>query len=271
MRGLRLAPEDEVVTTDVEHVGLVAALGASGARIRVAPLRGRPAAGAVDAILAEVTPRTRLLALSHVSWATGQVIDVHALREQSGLPILVDGAQSAGAIAVDAHGLDFYTVSCQKWLCAPDPTGALVVADPERLAVTSPTYFGIASFEADGSFALKPGAVRFDTVTHSLPTLAGLAHAAREAPPWRFEHATGAADRCRERLLAAGLDVVTEPGQATLVTFRAAGGDAPGAAARAAEQGVVIRSLPGTDWLRASCGYWTSDEDLDRLVAAFRP
>jgi selenocysteine lyase/cysteine desulfurase len=31
---------------------------------------------------------------------------------------------------------------------------------------------------------------------------------------------------------------------------------------------VVVRDLPGTDWLRASCGYWTSDEDLSRLVAA---
>jgi threonine synthase len=40
------------------------------------------------------------------------------------------------------------------------------------------------------------------------------------------------------------------------------------AAAKAVEAGVVIRALPKTPWIRASCGYWTSDEDLDRLVAA---
>ena len=195
---------------------------------------------------------------------------MHALRERTGLPILVDGAQSAGAIAVDARGLDFYTVSCQKWLCGPDPTGALVVADPERLAVTTPTYLGMASYEADGRFEPKPGAARFDTVSHSLPTLSGLAHAVTEGPAWRFEHARTAAERCRERLLAAGLEVVTEPGQGTLVTFRAPDGDAPALATRAGAQGVVVRSLPRTEWVRASCGYWTSDDDLDRLVAAVR-
>ena len=38
--------------------------------------------------------------------------------------------------------------------------------------------------------------------------------------------------------------------------------------ARLEEEGVVIRDLPGTGWLRASCGFWTSDDDLRRLVAA---
>jgi selenocysteine lyase/cysteine desulfurase len=37
-------------------------------------------------------------------------------------------------------------------------------------------------------------------------------------------------------------------------------------AARAWEQGVVIRDLPRLNWLRASVGYWTSDEDIERLV-----
>ena len=60
---------------------------------------------------------------------------------------------------------------------------------------------------------------------------------------------------------------MTAPDQATLVTFRPRM-DAAEAAAIAFEQGVVIRDLPGTGWVRASCGYWTSDEDVDRLVAA---
>ncbi len=61
--------------------------------------------------------------------------------------------------------------------------------------------------------------------------------------------------------------MVTEPNQSTLVSFRP-DGDAAELAARAYERGVVIRDLPGTGLLRASCGYWTSDGDLERLLEA---
>src|SRR5205823_14176913 len=96
-------------------------------------LRGLRADEGFDAIRTEVTPRTRLLALSHVSWLDGRLVPWRELREATNLPVLVDGAQSAGAIAVDARGADFYTVSAQKWLCGPDATGALYVRDPEAL------------------------------------------------------------------------------------------------------------------------------------------
>ena len=72
-------------------------------------------------------------------------------------------------------------------------------------------------------------------------------------------------DKCRERLLEAGHDVVTEAGQGTLVSWRRKG-DPKQAARRLADEGVIIRDLPGTGLLRASCGYWTSGEDIERLV-----
>ena len=59
----------------------------------------------------------------------------------------------------------------------------------------------------------------------------------------------------------------TPPGQAGLVTF-SVDGDAEGMAAHLFEQDVVVRNLPGTPWLRASCGWWTSDDDVERLVRA---
>ncbi|MCS7007671.1 MAG: aminotransferase class V-fold PLP-dependent enzyme, partial [Gaiellaceae bacterium] len=133
LAGLELAPEDEVVTTTDEHFGLLGPLRASGATIVV--VDPDP-----ERIAAAVTSRTRLLALSHVLWTTGEVLPVRELKAATGLPLLVDGAQSVGAIPVDASGLDFYTVSGQKWLCGPEGTGALVVADPERLRVARPSY-----------------------------------------------------------------------------------------------------------------------------------
>ena len=56
-----------------------------------------------------------------------------------------------------------------------------------------------------------------------------------------------------------------EPGQATLVSFRWPG-DAATAAAALAEQGVIVRELPGTGLLRASVGWWNDGSDLERLV-----
>jgi L-cysteine/cystine lyase len=262
--GLDLRPEDEIVTTDVEHFGLLGPVRASGARVRVAAVRDRPAAEALDAILAEVGPRTRLLALSHVAWTTGHVLPIAELKRETGLPILVDGAQSVGAVPVDARAFDFYTVSGQKWLCGPSPTGALYVADPEALRVAEPTYLSQASYETDGRFEPRDGAARFDSGWIPPGFLAGLIAALDEAPEWRFGRGREVAARCRD-LLAERFEVVTEPGQATLVAWRPAG-DPAETAARLLERGVVVRDMPGTGWLRASCGYWTSDDDLERLV-----
>jgi len=262
--GFGLRPGDEVVTTDSEHPGLLLPLHASGATVRVAEVTNRPTSEALVAILEQVTSRTRLLALSHVLWTTGQVMPVHALKRETGLPVLVDGAQSVGAIPVDVDELDFYTVSCQKWLCGPEPTGALYVRDPEALRVALPTYFSARKLERDGSFVPQDGALRFDFGWLATPALAGLEAALAGAPAWKFERAREMAVRCREALAAAGHEVVSD-GEATLVPF-VAPGDPAEDAARLYEAGVIVRDLPGTGWLRASCGWWTSEEDIQRLL-----
>jgi L-cysteine/cystine lyase len=264
--GLDLGPGDEIVTTDSEHPGLVLPLHMSGATVVVAETKDRPAVEAGQRILDCVTERTRLLGLSHVLWTTGHVVPVHELRRETGLPILVDGAQSAGAIPVDVGGLDFYTVSCQKWLCGPDPLGALYVAEPDSLRIALPSYFAQESFDPDGGFVPREGAQRFDSGWLSVPSLAGLVAAIDCAPKWRFDRAAEAAATCRTAL-ERKFDVVTEPCHATLVSFRPRG-DPAEQAAQAYERGVVIRDLPGTGLLRASCGYWTSEEDIERLVSA---
>jgi L-cysteine/cystine lyase len=266
LAGLGLARDDEVVTTDAEHFGLTGALHMSGARVRVAKVRDRPAAEALDAILAEVGPRTKLIGLSHVLWLNGHLIPIGELKDAVSAPLLVDGAQSVGAIPADAAPFDFYTVSGQKWLCGPAPTGGLYVRDPERLVVALPSYFSQAGYEPNGSFEPRPGASRFDPGWIPVSFLDGLQAALDSAPEWRYERAREVTDRCRARLLEAGFDVVTEPGQGTLVAWRWAG-DTKDAALKLGEQGVVIRDLPGTGLLRASCGYWTSEDDIERLVA----
>jgi len=266
LSGLGLGPADEIVTTDVEHFGLIGPLHASRARVRVAEIFHHPADEALERILAAVTPRTRLLALSHVAWTTGNALPILELKRETGLPILVDGAQAAGATEVEASPFDFYTVSAQKWPCGPDGTGALFVAEPDGLRVSLPSYFSQAGYSADGSFEPRVGADRFDSGWIPPAALTGLMVALDGAPPGQFERAREMTARCRGELTDR-FELVTAPDQATLVSFRA-DGDPAALAAQAFERGVVIRDLPGTRLLRASCGYWTSDDDIERLVAA---
>ena len=161
--------------------------------------------------------------------------------------------------------LDYYTISGQKWLCGPDGTGGLVIRDPDTLRVAAPTFFSQARFEPDGAYEPKPGAGRFDHGYIGAVSLAGLEAALDSAPEWRFARARETAAHCRE-LLAERYEVVTAPGQATLVAFTPAG-DPTEAVARLAEHDVVVRDIPGSGLVRVSCGYWTSDDDLDRLLA----
>ena len=266
LNGLGLSNDDEVVTTDAEHFGLIGALSVSPARVRVARVRDRPADDALRALLAEIGPRTKLVALSEVTWVTGHRLPWREVRAQSNVPVLVDGAQSVGAIDVDATDADFYTVSGQKWLCGPDLTGALYVRDPDALALSQPSYLSQREYDlAAATFEPREGADRFDTHFTPLAVTAGLLAAFDVHPDWRYERAASNAARCRD-LLAERFDVVTEPGHSTLVAFRAEKPEET--VARLAERGVIVRDLPGTGLVRVSCGWWTSDEDLERLVDA---
>jgi L-cysteine/cystine lyase len=266
--GLRLGPEDEVVTTDCEHPGLLGALHVSPAGVRVARIRDRPASEALAAIEAELNERTRLVATSHVVWTTGAVLPVAKLSGR-GFPVLVDGAQSIGAIPVDVGelGCDFYTVSGQKWLLGPDTTGALYVGPDwiRELAITAPSYL---SWEDTVELVPWPDARRFESIWIGPGPLAGLLASLRfaeEVGGQRFQQARDAAETCRA-LCAERAEVVTERDQATLVSIRP-DGDAAELVASLAKEGVVVRDLPGLGWIRMSCGYWTSGEDRERLTA----
>ena len=261
LAGLDLREGDEVVTTADEHFGLLGPLHMSRARVVVADPE-------LERIVGAITPRTRLVALSHVLWTTGQLLPVEELKAATGLPVLVDGAQSVGVMPVDAGGLDFYTISGQKWLCGPEGTGALVVADPEALRVARPSYLSQESYEPDGTFDPKPGAARFDPNLTPNALTVGLRTAIEAIPRWAYEHATAMAERFRERLADAGLDVVVPEERATLVAWRVDAEESADIVARLAESGVIVRDLPGRGLVRASVGWWTNEDDLERLVAA---
>lgn len=264
--GLGLREGDEVATTDAEHFGLTGPLLGTAAGLRIARVRGADPADVFDLIREQVTPRTRLIAISAVSWIDGTIFPWRELREATNVPVLVDGAQSVGALDVDAAAADFYTISAQKWLCGPDATGALYVREPDALRPRLIAYPSAESYDiAEGSWVPKAGARRFDTTFTPATSLVGLEAALSDLPGGRFERARALTEQCRELLREQGHEVVTAPGQATLVSFRFAG-DTAEAAAALYERGVIVRELQGTGLLRASVGWWNDDGDLERLV-----
>ncbi|MBC7156931.1 MAG: aminotransferase class V-fold PLP-dependent enzyme, partial [Rhodobacteraceae bacterium] len=89
------------------------------------------AAGDLDpeAVLAAIGPRTRLVAVTHMSNVLGTVVDVHAIvagAHERGVPVLVDGSQAAVhmPLDLDALGADFYAVTGHK-LYGPSGSGAI--------------------------------------------------------------------------------------------------------------------------------------------------
>jgi L-cysteine/cystine lyase len=264
--GLDLKPGDEILTTDEEHPGLLAPLAAArdrhGVSVRLVPFAS---------IAEAVTESTRLVACSHVSWMNGRVVDVAALRE-TGVSVLLDGAQGLGAIPVDVRelGCDYYAASGQKWLCGPDGTGCLYVRK-DRLADVETHWLGFQCLEDphdalnlrlhEDARRLDQGFLTGHTAAWSLASIELLADAG-----WAEVHAAGAALAAR---LAAGLAErgleVAPRGDTTLVSW---GDPDPEARVKTlAEGGVVVRQLPGSGLVRASVGAWSSEEDLERLLA----
>ena len=259
LRGLGLGPEDEIVTTTDEHFGLLGPLGASPARVVV--VEPDP-----DAILAAVTSRTRLIATSQVLWTTGAVLPLAELRERSGVPVLVDGAQSVGAIPTTSTESTSSRSPGRSGSAGRIRRERSSSRDPERLSVTSPSYFAQVRYAPDGSYDPQPSARRFEPGWWSQGTLRAMLAALALRPAWAFEHASAVAERCRE-LLRPRVELVTPPDRSTLVSFRPEE-EPPTVVARLDDAGVLVRELPGRGLVRVSCGWWTSDEDLDRLVTA---
>src|SRR5581483_5922863 len=170
--GLNWQPGDEIITTNHEHISLLAPLYQLRARygvvIRIADLGPGAEKPALKAVADLVTSRTRLITLSHVTWTVGSrlnVAEIGYMGREHGIPVLVDGAQSAGAIPLDLHalGVDFYAIPGQKWLCGPDGTGALYVRREALNYVTS-TYVGYWSAEDAHAeeWKLQENAKRFE-------------------------------------------------------------------------------------------------------------
>ena len=288
---------DRVVTTSLEHGGALAPLWALrnrlGVDVAIADIGvGGDPAEVLAALDRAITPETRLVCLSHVSWATGArlpIAEIVALAHSRGALVAVDGAQAVGAIPVSVEdlGADFYAVPGQKWLLGPDGTGALYCA-PTVLDRPRLTFAGYASFESldlalEGK--LHPDARRFEIAGYHQPSVLGFARSTAWLSMyvglnWIHERTARLAGEAAAMLAEVpGVEVITpRDHMAGLVTFRIAGWK-PGPALRELSQRtlVIARTIPPLDAIRISVGFFNTDHELRRfrdgvaLVAGHTP
>src|SRR3954470_6289122 len=206
LAGMELGPGDEIVTSDNEHPGLLGPLIA--ARHRGATVRPVPFAELANSVEATTT----LVAASHVNWITGEVAPAELA--EVNVPVILDGAQGAGAVPVDVQALGCvaYAAAGQKWLCGADGTGMLYVAPEfgERVRTTSPGYMAFEDASKGLDSTLRAAARRFDG---ALPreavgcSVAALEVLEREGLNPIFARAHELADRFADALREAGRTV----------------------------------------------------------------
>ncbi len=144
-----LKPGDEVLINDHEY-GAVRRIWDRACREAEAklvsadlPLPFTTTDSTVEAIFSGVSPRTRLLVVSHITSSTAVTLPVEAICREAwrrGIAVAIDGPHAVAQVplAIDQLNCDFYAASCHKWLSAPLGSGFLYVA-PSRQAQVRPT------------------------------------------------------------------------------------------------------------------------------------
>ena len=280
--GLELNTGDEVVITDHEHIGgykpweLVCARRRASLVTAHLPTPARSPGELRAAVLAACTLRTRVLALSHVTFTTGTVLPIAELarecRDRS-IILAVDGAHPPGMLRVSLRDLggDFYASSPHKWLLAPQGTGLLYMASDWRTRLWPTLASG-------GWDDLDLGAHRFNHLgTFDESRLAGLLAAVEF-------HGVLGVDRIEDRvrhlrtLLQTGLEALPgveiaspqgEELSSAMVSFKMEGVDSLALQrhlSRTAKIRTRVISEYDYGWMRLSTHIYNRPADLDRIL-----
>jgi len=280
--GLELSPGEEILATTHEHVGGISPwqLVARRRNLTVTqvplPVPPRSAREVLDAWRERITPRTKVLMISHVVFSNGLIQPLRelcAMARDRGIITAVDGAHGPGLLQLDlaASGCDFYCASPHKWLLAPKGSGLLYIAEPwlDRLWPT------IASGGWDD---LPAKGERFDrkgTINESL--LAGFRAAVDFHDVIGHERIWGRCKELSERLYAGlsriqGVDLKSptdETLRAPMISFTVAGWTSDDFIRALWERGPVrVRHVAEYDyhWVRMSTHVYNTPQEVDRVV-----
>jgi len=286
--GLSLTPEDEIVTCSLEHSSVLVpayyARQRRGVGLKIVQLS---AADSTQDVLAKfeeaISARTRLLALSHISYNSGQLLplaELAKLAHDCGAHLLVDAAQSVGQTPVDVRALDcdFYAFPGHKWLLGPAGTGGLYVRRDliERLEPPKVAFRASRHYDVYGHFEPKVDTIaKFELTTVSAPLSAGLIAAVKfsrgiglEAIAERIRSlATYAIRRLSENPKVRILSPVNGSGSG-LISFAITAVEPQKVTASLWEWGrIVSRTVADVQGTRLSLHAFNTEEEIDQVRA----
>ena len=292
---------DNVVITDQEYpanaIPWYHQARLHGVEVRV--VRSRDGRLPLDAFAGAVDRRTRVVATSHVQFASGYRVDLAGLAELAhahGALLVVDAIQSVGAIRVRPRELGVDALACggYKWLCGPEGTGTLYVPGDlaEGLCPAAVGFPNVAAADRDdlwdalcggrpwvrGFSGYARGARRFDGVGLNPALLSAFAAALEYqlelGAEWIEERVLALSGRLIGELARRGYRAVTpaDPRErAGIVLLRGPWAlSAPGARARAErhflERGLKVHVRAGG--IRISTHFFNTEGELERLLVA---
>jgi len=271
---------DNAVVADIEFPSLrfpLSRLRDLGVEVRT--IRSRNHYVSNDDIATAVDSRTRLLLVSHVSYLTGQRLNLARCAEiarSHGAWLAVDATHSLGVAPVDAELCDFVVSACYKWLLATHGVG-IFAYNPARVGVITPNIVGWHSVAERAGAAnpltvdLHTDAARFEAGNPSLLSLFVLDNALRVLSPFApqicLDHTLSLGDALIAGLKNRGLNVITptpESERAGNVCFLAE--DTAGIAARLAMRDVLVWGSEGR--VRVSMHLYNDAADISQFFAA---
>ncbi|BAY06936.1 aminotransferase class V-fold PLP-dependent enzyme [Calothrix sp. NIES-2098] len=290
MWGIEWQAGDRILLSDCEHQGIIAIAQEIsrrfGVEVSTCPLMDTLNTGdPVEVIAQHLSPNTRLVALSHILWNTGQLLPLKKIAEvcrNNNSLLLVDAAQSVGAMPLNLTelGVDFYAFTGHKWLCGPAGVGGLYVR-PEAQASLKPTFVGWRSVILDDRgkpIDWNPDGQRYEVGTSDYPLYVGLKEAIAIHQQWgtpeeRYQKI------CRHseylwRQLAALPNVKclrTSPPESGLVSFQLTN-QQPQTTLKLVQflesERLFIRQIRDPDCVRACVHYFTLESEIDQLIEA---
>ncbi len=290
----RLQPGDEIVLSVMEHHANIVPWHflreRQGVVLKWVELDGQDELDP-QRVIDAIGPKTKLVAVTHLSNVLGTVVDVKAITagaHAKGVPVLVDGSQGAVHMRVDVQdiGCDFYVITGHK-LYGPSASGAIYVR-PERLAEMRPFMGGgdMIREVTRAAVSYNDPPMKFEAGTPGIVQMIGLGAALDYMTGIGMDriaaHETSLRDYARSRL--EGLNWLTlqgrSPGKAAIFSFTLQGGahphdistvlDRKGVAVRAGHHCAqpLMETMGVSATCRASFAMYNTKAEVDALIDA---
>ncbi|WP_276090579.1 aminotransferase class V-fold PLP-dependent enzyme [Pedobacter sp. JY14-1] len=254
-RGLSFNEGDEIITSEMEYVtnliGLVDRQKADGVRVIVIP-NDKDGNFSLSELEKAISPRTRLMAMTHVSSSGGSVLpaeEIGAIAEKNQILYLLDACQSAGQLPLDVRKIkcDMLSVTGRKYLRAPRGTGFLFVkkGSQDQMKPVLLDFLAAGNVSLNG-YELRQDARRFELYEKSRALTLGLGKAIEYAMEIGLDRI---AQRIGQLSATARQELGKIPGvtvhdsgshKSGIVTFTVKGADAADVKARLAAKGINV-------------------------------